>query len=154
MEWIFQGKPLEECRIDIADYTGFVYRITNIETGKFYIGKKLFHSTRKQKLTKAELAAYAGKAGRKPTHKQVIKESDWRKYYSSCAALKEDITALGKHCFVREVLVLCKTKKQLTYWEVHLQCLYNCLLGAACYNDNINGTYYYGDMLVDVVGSF
>ena len=34
------------------DYLGFVYKITNLTDGKFYIGKKYFWYNKKKKLTK------------------------------------------------------------------------------------------------------
>ena len=38
--WIFEGHPfLSE---DINDYFGFVYRITNLQSGRQYIGRKYF----------------------------------------------------------------------------------------------------------------
>ena len=149
--WLFNGVPFDEQAHNIAELVGFVYKITNTATGQFYIGKKVFHFAHKKKLTKKELAEFEGRKGRKPTHKHVAKDSDWRTYYSSCDQLKADIAVLGKETFKREILVLCRTKKQLTYWEVHMQCLHGCLLGVQCYNDNINGTYFTGDMLADVL---
>ena len=56
---------------------GFVYKITNIQTGKFYIGRKSLYSNTKKKLTRAELAELLG-PGRKPSSKIVTKESNWR----------------------------------------------------------------------------
>ena len=46
MTWIYNNQPLEE----IPDgYTSFVYLITNLRTGKMYVGKKLFKFTRTTK---------------------------------------------------------------------------------------------------------
>jgi hypothetical protein len=59
---------------------GFVYKITNIKTGKFYIGRKSLFSNTKKKLTQKELAELSG-PGRKPTSKRVIKESNWADYW-------------------------------------------------------------------------
>ena len=43
--WIFEGHPfLSE---DINDYFGFVYRITNLQSGRQYIGRKYFWQHRK-----------------------------------------------------------------------------------------------------------
>ena len=43
--WIFNGHPfLSE---DINDYFGFVYRITNLQSDRAYIGRKYFWSYRK-----------------------------------------------------------------------------------------------------------
>ena len=59
-----------------ASCIGFIYKITNIKTGKFYIGRKSLYSNTKKKLTKAELAEMLG-PGRKPSSKIVTKESNW-----------------------------------------------------------------------------
>ena len=39
-----------------TDNYGFIYKITNLETGKYYIGKKAFFHNKKKKLTKKEIA--------------------------------------------------------------------------------------------------
>ena len=39
MTWLYNGEEYKG--EDIADWTGFVYLITNLATGKKYIGKKL-----------------------------------------------------------------------------------------------------------------
>ena len=38
--WLYNGLPFTSD--DIGDYYGFVYRITNLSTGKQYIGRKYF----------------------------------------------------------------------------------------------------------------
>jgi len=126
------------------DWVGFVYKITNKTNGKFYIGKKVFWNNRKTKLTKKELAEQTG-PGRKPTHKVVTKESDWLMYWGSNKALLKDIQELGMDNFERKILKLCKSKKQLTYWEMHYQCKEEVLLVDA-YNDNILGKFFTQDL--------
>ena len=71
-DWMFNGEPLLEAPDGMA---GFVYLLTNKETGKKYIGRKYFNSIRKVK----------GKRNR------VRKESDWREYYSSSKIIKEEV---------------------------------------------------------------
>ena len=127
------------------DWVGFVYKITNKTNGKFYIGKKVFWNNRKTKLTKKELAEQTG-PGRKPTHKVVTKESDWLTYWGSNKALLADIKELGMDNFERRILKLCKSKKQLTYWEMHYQCKEEVLLVDA-YNDNILGKFFTQDLV-------
>ena len=36
--WLYENKPFEETP---EEYQGFVYEVTEIDTGKKYIGKKL-----------------------------------------------------------------------------------------------------------------
>lgn len=125
---------------------GFVYQITNLETGKFYIGKKSLYSNTKKKLTKKELAEQTG-PGRKPTSKRVIKESNWLDYWGSNKGILEEIKQEGKGKFRREILKFCYNKKQLTYWEVHFQCVNNVLLTDKSYNDNVLAKFFRKDLV-------
>ena len=98
-----------------SDYLGFVYKITNLKTGKIYIGKKVFWYNKKHKLTRAQLSELKGRPGRKPTHEIIKTESDWETYWGSSKSLLEDIKKLGSDNFECQILKLCKTKTQLTY---------------------------------------
>ena len=127
--WIFEERTfLSE---DINDLYGFVYRITNLQSGKKYIGRKYFWSFRKP-------------PGKK---KRVRQESDWKRYYGSCPELKEDIKKYGKEIFSREILSLHKTKGLCNYEETKQLFLNNVLSesldtgGPAYYNSNILGRY-------------
>jgi hypothetical protein len=91
----------------ISDHIGFVYKITNLDSGRFYIGKKLF--TR------------AGRKQVKGKKKKIRVESDWKKYYSSSEELNADVQKLGIHKFRREILRLCKSKSECTYYEAKYQ---------------------------------
>ena len=103
--WIYQDKVFtNEC---IDNYIGFVYKITNTNDGRFYIGKKLF--------TRAGRKKVKGKT------KKIRVESDWMKYYSSSDELNEDVQKLGKNVFRREILRLCKSKSECTYYEAKYQ---------------------------------
>ena len=87
------------------DYFGFVYRITRIDTGRSYIGKKQLIFTRRKKIK--------GRVNRK----HVKKESDWKVYTGSCEELNQEIKTLGKERFRFEILKFCKTKSELGYTE-------------------------------------
>lgn len=125
---------------------GFVYKITNIQTGRFYIGKKSLFSNTKKKLTKKELSELSG-PGRKPTSKRVIKESNWMDYWGSNKGILEEIKQQGTGSFCREILKFCYNKKQLTYWEVHYQCINNVLLTDKSYNDNVLAKFFRKDLV-------
>ena len=60
---------------DIDDMYGFVYCITNVVTGRKYIGRKYFWSFRKPR----------GKSRR------VKSESDWKKYYGVLTNLIKNV---------------------------------------------------------------
>jgi hypothetical protein len=116
---------------------GFVYKITNTESGKFYIGKKQLIYRRKKKLTKKELNELTDK--RLSKFKYTEKESDWATYNGSCKELLSDIRD-GKP-IEKEILMFCPTKSQLTYFETKYQFCKE-VIELESYNDNINGKYY------------
>ena len=128
-----------------TDSFGFIYKITNLENNKFYIGKKVFIHNKKKKLTKKELAEQSG-PGRKPTTKVVQAESDWKTYWGSSKELLSDVKLLGEDKFERLIISLCPNKKHLTYSELFYQIHYNVLV-VNSYNDNILGKFYRKDLL-------
>ena len=125
---------------------GFIYKIRNIKTGKFYIGRKSLFSNTKKKLTKAEIALQSG-PGRKPTSKIVTKESNWLDYWGSNKTILEEIKQNGTDDFRKEILKFCFNKKQLTYWELHYQCTEGVLLTDKSYNSNILAKFFREDLL-------
>ena len=78
--WLYENKVIEKIEDFPENTFGFIYKITNTETGKFYIGKKQLISQTNVKLGKKELAALPVQRGKKPTKKLVIKESNWKEY--------------------------------------------------------------------------
>ena len=131
--WMFQEQPfLSE---DIGDSFGFVYRITNIQTNKQYIGRKYFVQKRKPR-----------GGGRR-----VTSESNWKKYYGSCPELTTDIKTIGKELFKRELLSVHPTVGKTNYEETRQLFINNVLTSKledgspAYYNSNILGMYYRKD---------
>lgn len=102
--WLHENVEFTEVPENII---GFVYRITHLETGKQYFGKKLF--------TFAKRKSVKGKS------KRFRVESDWRGYYGSNKQLLDDVATYGEHAFQREILHLCRTKGQCSYFEAKLQ---------------------------------
>lgn len=133
----------------IADFVfidepyGFIYLITNVNTGKFYIGRKNFFSNTKKKFTKKELAAVKDK--RLKTYKQVSKESNWLTYDSSSDELKADMLTMGRDSFKKEILEIAFSKKTLGYLELKYMFVFNALERES-YNDNIAGKYFRRDL--------
>ena len=131
--WLYKGTAFTS--VDIDGQFGFVYRITNIQTGKQYIGRKYFVQKRKPK---------GGK-------RKVTSESDWKKYYGSCPELKEDIKKFGKNIFKREILSLHTSVGKTNFEETRQLFLHNVLTEKltddtpAYYNSNILGRYYRKD---------
>ena len=113
MTWIFQGTPVETLP---EDCVGFVYLITNLVSGRKYIGKKL------AKFSKTTYKVQKLKNGTKKKKKLRSKvDSDWQTYYGSNDVLKKDIEANGKENFTREILHLCKSKGECSYLEAKEQ---------------------------------
>ncbi len=130
--------------IDPSEWFGFVYEIKHKKTGKSYIGKKVFWNNTKKKLTKTEIAQLTG-PGKKPTTKIITKESNWKIYRGSSVDLLKDIQEFGIDEFDKHILKLCKTKKELTYFEMHYQCTKEVLLRDS-YNSNILGKFFPKDL--------
>jgi hypothetical protein len=143
MNWLYEYVPLQD-DFTTNDY-GFIYKITNLETNKFYIGKKSFVHNKKKKLTKKEIAEQTG-PGRRSTTKVEQVDSGWRNYWGSSKELLTDVKSLGKDKFEREILKFCPTKKQLTYYEIQHQISYSVLFTDS-YNDNILGKFYRKDFV-------
>ena len=120
MTWTHNNKTFES--EDIQDNIGFVYLITDLANGMKYIGKKKFISKTKKPPLKG--------MKRKRT---VIEESDWKNYYGSNETLKA-LVAIDKTRFKREILHLCKSKGEMSYWETKLQFQYDVLLRDDFYN--------------------
>ena len=79
---------------DIEDYLGFVYKITRIRTGEYYIGQKKFWTKKK-------------------------KETNWRTYNTSSGKLKdEDLNNSRK--YRKEILNCYKSKSRMNFEEFKL----------------------------------
>ena len=113
MTWTYKGEPVEE--ID-EKYTGFVYIITNLVSGKAYIGKKL------SKFSKTTTKTVTLKNGNKKKKKIRSKiDSDWKTYWSSSKEVQDDVKALGEDKFTREILMFCLSKGTASYFEAKYQ---------------------------------
>jgi hypothetical protein len=129
MTWYYQGIPVEELP---EDCIGFVYQITNIATGRMYIGKKL------AKFAKTTYKVVKLKNGTKKRKKIRSKiNSDWQQYYGSSPNLTEDINILGNSNFKREILYYCKSKAECSYIEAREQFSRRVLESDDYYNGHI-----------------
>ena len=148
-EWFTYKNGQRKVYNSIEDFPenciGFVYKIVNLNSGKFYIGKKSLWSNQKKALTKKELSEMSG-PGRKPSKKLVTKETDWLSYWGSNKGLLGEIKEQGVDTYRREIIKLCTSKKELTYWEVHFQCVEGVLLTDKSYNDNILAKFFRKDL--------
>jgi hypothetical protein len=134
---------INDPNFNINDYYGYVYLTCHFKTGREYIGKKAFQHTTSKKLGKKELAEIPITRGKRPSKKSVTKESDWKTYYGS----NTEVKSLPKDELKRYVMKLCKTKKELTYWETKMLFQYDVLTNTKYMNDNILGKFYRKDLL-------
>ena len=118
INWIYNNKEFTEN--EISDNYGFVYIITNLQSGKKYIGKKFFYSI-KSKVIKGK-------------RKRQKLPSDWKTYYGSNTELQNDVKILGQSMFKREIIHLCKTKGECGYLEAKEQFQRNVLESNDYYN--------------------
>lgn len=125
--WIYKNKPFTEDLIE--DNIGFVYKIYNPHTQKYYIGKKQFFF-QKTKITTLKL-----KNGTKKKKKSKVNVlSDYESYYGSNDALLKDIEEYGKEGVIREILHLCKRKGENSYYETKEIFINDALLREDYYN--------------------
>ena len=146
MNWKYNGKEITEVSHFPKNTYGFVYKIEHNPSWKSYIGKKVLYFNRKVKVTKKDLLVYEGVKGRKPTHKRLIKESDWLTYYGSNKVLLELFKKDSLENFDRYIIKLATNKKLLTYYETQYQFMYQVLEKPDMFfNDNILGKFYKKD---------
>ena len=135
--WQYKGSTFSSD--DIGDFFGFVYLITNLESGKQYIGRKYFTQCRKHRGSR-----------RKRTS-----ESNWKAYYGSSKELNGDRKRLGSDSFTREILSTHATAGRVNYEETKQLFLNNVLQETLddgtpkYYNSNILGRYYKKDYFTE-----
>ena len=121
--WYYNNELFE---ITPEEYQGFVYQITELHTNKKYIGKKNFWKPKVLPINK--------------TRKRRVRtriESNWKDYYSSSNEVCKLVEQHGQEGFKREILKLCKTKGEMSYYEAKLQFDHNVLFSDDYYNNFI-----------------
>ena len=118
LTWTYNGADFTEEQIQ--DNYGFVSLITNTQTGKKYIGKKFFYSSKTKVL--------------KGKKKKIKVSSDWKNYYGSSAEVTKDVLQLGQENFSREIIYLCKSKGECGYLEAKEQFVKGALESDNYYN--------------------
>ena len=123
MVWLYKNEKITDIPEKVV---GFVYEITNITTGRKYIGKKLAKFKRSRPPLK----------GRKNKRRYLV-NSDWQDYYGSSDELTADVLKLGKENFTREILFYCYSKAELSYVEAREQFARKVLESDDYYNGHI-----------------
>jgi hypothetical protein len=117
MSWIYKGQEITAPPLKAF---GFVYQITNLISGKKYIGRKYF--------SKAHTTQVKGKK------KKSRIESDWLTYWGSNSELQADVAAHGPENFRREILYIGFTRGTVNYMESKFIMVYECLESDDWYN--------------------
>ena len=115
---IFEDTPEE--------YQGFVYQLTEVHSNKKYIGKKNFWKPKILPITKTRKRRVRSRV-----------ESNWKEYYGSSNEVCRLVEEHGKQQFKREILKLCKTKGEMSYYEAKLQFDNNVLFRDDYFNNFI-----------------
>ena len=121
--WYYNNEPFDTTP---EEYQGFVYLITEIDTNKKYIGKKNFWKPKTLPVTK-----------KRKRRVRTRVESDWREYTGSSEKVTTLVESRGLDKFKREILHLCKTKGEMSYYEAKLQFQYDVLLSDEYFNEFI-----------------
>jgi len=129
MSWYYQNQLVDSLPVDCV---GFVYNITNLVSGRKYIGKKL---AKFSKTTYKTVKLKNGNKKRKRIRGKI--ESDWKDYYGSNDALLKDVAELGTDNFRRDILYYCKSKAECSYVEAREQFSRRVLESDQYYNGHI-----------------
>ena len=90
MVWLYKNEKIQDIPEKVV---GFVYEITNITSGRKYIGKKLAKFKRSRPPLK----------GRRNKRRYLV-NSDWQDYYGSSDELTADVLKLGKENFTNHII--------------------------------------------------
>ena len=121
--WIYNGSEYNETP---EDYQGFVYIITELDSGKKYLGKKNFWRPK-----------VLPKNSKRSRRMRTRVESDWRGYYGSSKELQVLVEQRGGDNYKREIIRLCRTKGEMSYYEAKAQFDNDVLFSDEWYNEFI-----------------
>jgi len=121
--WYYENKEYDK---QPDDYQGFVYVITELSTGKKYIGKKNFWRPK-----------ILPKNSKRNRRVRTRSPSDWRDYFGSSKEVQALVESNGIENYKREILRLCHTKGEMSYYEAKFQFDNDVLLSDEYYNEFI-----------------
>lgn len=125
--WNYQNKIFSSQDIP-SNAIGFVYQVTDKQTGMKYIGKKNFWSQTNKPPLKGQ-----------KRKRKIITESDWKTYCGSSETVKEIVKASGLERFHREIIHIAYTKTELSYMEMKIQIMNDVLLKPNEYHNGFVG---------------
>jgi hypothetical protein len=115
--WLYNNEVIDIIPDKII---GFTYIITNLTNNRKYIGKKNFYFSKTKQV--------------KGKKKRIKVESDWRDYFGSNEELKQEVEKIGQDNFKREILRLCSSKGEMSYFELKEQMIQGVLENNDFYN--------------------
>ena len=121
--WLYKGNFYDDTP---EEYQGFVYLITELDTDKKYIGKKNFWRPKT-----------LPKNSKRTRRVKTRVESDWKSYYGSNKEVQILVERKGTSNYKRQILRLCTTKGEMSYYEAKLQFEHDVLLSDEYYNEFI-----------------
>ena len=121
--WTYNGSEYNETP---EDYQGFVYIITELDSGKKYLGKKNFWRPK-----------VLPKNSKRSRRMRTRVESDWRGYYGSSKELQVLVEQRGGDNYKREIVRLCRNKGEMSYYEAKAQFDNDVLLSDEWFNNFI-----------------
>ncbi len=136
--WFYEGKEITSLSQMPEGTIGFIYKIYNLDTGKYYIGRKTCSGLRKRRLTVKEKLIPENK--RKTFIYEVKESSGWKTYCGSNDVLKQEFKDGNK--IRKEILYFCSTKAEITYMETKEILCSGALVDELSYNGWIKATIY------------
>lgn len=154
--WEYNNKKIKSLKDTPKESIGFIYKITNLDNGKFYLGRKSFVSVRNVPISKkvysklkkegTKVSWKKNKKTKKTVYrKEVRKETNWLTYTGSCKPLNLHIKEGAK--IKKEIIQFCYNKKQMTYYEIKAIICTDCLEIEDCYNANLLGKFFPKDLI-------
>lgn len=141
--WHFKDQEITDINQFPEDTFGFVYIIYNLNNAKKYIGKKQIRSVRKKKFGKRQLSKITDKRLKK--YEIITSEmKGWKEYTGSSEELNADIAKGDK--IHKEIIHLCKSKKELTYFETKELFCEGTIESDQFYNGNILSKFFPRDL--------
>lgn len=132
VNWTYNGKEIKSLTDMPTGVIGFIYRIQNITTGKYYIGRRTIAGIKKKRLTLKE--KLLPENNRKTFKYEYCESSGWKSYCGSNVLLKDEINN-KLHEYRKEILYYCFSKSEITYLESREILCSGSLLDPLSYND-------------------